>query len=49
MAFCGPRWISAGHYDGTLPTATACAADANSDTQWPILAAGTKKVVGQAN
>lgn len=48
IAICTPRWMSATRYDGTLPTATGCNHDATSVTQWPILAMGTKKVIGQA-
>ncbi|MCU1416159.1 hypothetical protein ACFVWR_14395 [Leifsonia sp. NPDC058292] len=48
LAFCAPRWISAGRYDGTLPTATECVGGATSVTQWPILATGGKKILGQA-
>lgn len=48
LAICAPRWMSAARYDGTLATATGCVDDATSVTQWPILATGTKKVLGQA-
>jgi hypothetical protein len=34
-AFCAPRWISAGRYDGTLRTATECVGGGTSVTQWP--------------
>ena len=48
VGICAPRWISASRYDGTLPTATGCVDDATSVTQWPMLATGTKKVIGRA-